>query len=92
MSKVFVFSALGEMRVEKMTAVQDVLAWSCRGNGELKERNRFMPLMSQKSSLAALRSFRGCKIILQPGAIKQLLLIQPRKSREVQAVSKHALC
>lgn len=44
----FVFSAPGEMRVEKMTAARDVLARSCRGNGELKERNRFMPLMSQK--------------------------------------------
>lgn len=39
-----------------LTAMQDMLARSCRGNGESKERNRFMPLMSQKSSLAALCS------------------------------------
>lgn len=39
-----------------LTAMRDELAPSCRGNGGLKERNRFMPLMSPKSSLAALRS------------------------------------
>lgn len=57
----FVFLTPEEMRGGRMTAVwlrckTCSLARSCRGNGELKERNRFIPLMPQKSSLVALRS------------------------------------
>lgn len=37
-------------------------------------------------------SFRRRKIVAEPGAIKQLLLTQLSKSREVHAVSKLALC